>query len=161
MSSPESRIWRVTVDDLIRIFRRGLLDLIPVMDDARIEWRSDPTYDDFDRIAEALYDSIVRDSVANAKSHQTAIPLARYGIGEPGRELSRILVNDPADRLAFYQFQTNVQPFDTMLCIRVSDDGREVVGETSLPSDGQRFAYAARYDGTKSFEFLYEVDVLL
>jgi hypothetical protein len=57
------RVWRVTVDEMIQIFRQALIDLIPTFERARITWRGDQTYDDFERIPEALWDSIVADSV--------------------------------------------------------------------------------------------------
>jgi hypothetical protein len=66
------RVRRVTVDEMLHIFKQGLVDLIPTFERALITWRGDQTYDDFERIAEALWDSILTDSVANARGLEKA-----------------------------------------------------------------------------------------
>jgi hypothetical protein len=154
--------WETDVDEMVSIFRQGLISLIPVFDKARITWKGDSTYDDFERIAEALYDSIVRDSMANASSLQSALQLARYGVTQPGRELSRILVNDPADRLALHELDTRLEPFDTIVCLRVDDGGRDLTDcITEIAFDGAHFLYEARYGSTRVPSHHHQVEVML
>ncbi len=59
-------IWHTEIDSLLELVRHALISLVPTFDGAKIGWHADENYDDFDRIAEALYDSIVRDSVTSA-----------------------------------------------------------------------------------------------
>jgi hypothetical protein len=88
------------------MFQPALVTLVPTFDQARINWRGPNTYDDYERIAEALFDSIVRDALTKAPSVAKAYPPGRYGVHQPGRELSRIYVNDPEERLALFELET-------------------------------------------------------
>lgn len=47
-------------------FKKSLRAIVPIADELRIQWR-DSTYDDWDRIADALYESIVNDAIRNAR----------------------------------------------------------------------------------------------
>lgn len=52
--------WEVEVGHLVRTFADALANLVPSLDRARIVWTPlGDRYDDFDRIAESLYTSIV------------------------------------------------------------------------------------------------------
>ena len=152
--------WRVTVNDLMGIFRQGLLDLIPTFERAEIRWREDP-YDDFDRIAEALYDSIVRDSVRNSITTQAAFEVARYGMQDSGRPYSRILVNDASRGLALLDLVTRQEPFDTIECLQIGPDGREIREAGSLPYRGATFVCQVRFPEDVSPGFISELDVQL
>jgi hypothetical protein len=107
------------------MFQPALVTLVPTFDQARINWRGSNTYDDYERIAEALFDSIVRDALTKAPSVAKAYPPGRYGVHQPGRELSRIYVNDPEERLALFELETAHEPFDTVVCQGIDDRGRE------------------------------------
>jgi len=162
MTDGKGSVWTIEVDRLLRIFRHGLVSLIPIFDEAMISWKGDQTYDDFERVAGALYQSIVSDSLANARTLQTALPLARYGLRHPGQELSRLLVGDPVDRLAFHELDTQDDPFDTIVCLRIDDDGRdEPNGFTSMPFDGQSFIFEARFGASRPPSHHRQVEVLL
>lgn len=153
--------WSVTIDDLVQIFQQALVTLVPSFDRARIGWRSDENYDDFDRIAGALYDSIIRDSLAFAHGLEDSIPLAPYAMRQTGTPRSRILINDPEKRLGFFQLATRVRPFDTVVSIEVnadgieahadgievSTDGVDVARWNETPFDATKFAYEARFGG--------------
>lgn len=153
------RLWHVTISELIHIFRQALIDLIPTFDRARIEWRGDQTYDDFERVAEALYDSIVRDAIESAQGFQTAIPLARYGLRE-SKDRSWILVNDPSLRLSLYQLASSGSPFDTIECVPIDSEGKQLQEIKVVRFDGARFLYEARFPDATT-ETVYEVDVEL
>jgi hypothetical protein len=162
MRDPRQKHWHIGLDELINIFRRSLVTLIPVFDEAKIAWWGQSTYDDYDRIAEALYDSIVHDSLTNARSLEAALPLARYGVRQPGREFSHILVNDPSDRLAFHEFDSETEPFDTIVCLRVGVDGREATTDIStMPFGGQHFTYEATYGPSRAPSYHRSVEVIL
>ena len=153
-------LWHVTIDDLVHIFRNGLIDLIPTFERAKINWRSDP-YDDFDRIAEALYDSIVRDSVANGTDVENAISIARYAMLGPGKTCSRILVNDVRQGLALLDLVTNQQPFDTIELVKLGPEGEESREAGTVPYEGATFACELRYPDGGSPRLIRELDVEL
>lgn len=141
-------VWRVRLGGLIEMVQHALVGLVPTFEQARINWRGPNTYDDYERVAEALFDSIVRDSLSSARSLESAYPPGRYGVHEPGRELSRICVNDPSDRLAFFEFETATDPFDTLVCQRIDDHGIETEELVRRPFTGARFIYEARFPGS-------------
>src|ERR1700730_2658500 len=67
------------VTELIRIFRSGLLALLPVMDAARIRWAEPSIYDPWEDIERTLYSSIIGSCVEN--SILTGLrPLVTYGL---------------------------------------------------------------------------------
>jgi hypothetical protein len=140
--------WRVRIGTLVEIFQGALIALVPTFDQARINWRGPNTYDDYERIAEGLFDSIVRDALTNAQLVAKAYPPGRYSVHEPGRELSRIYVNDPGDRLALFELDTTHEPFDTIVCQRIDDRGGETDQQVQTPWIGARFTYEARFAGS-------------
>jgi len=140
--------WQVRIGALVEIFQRALITLVPTFDQARINWRGPNTYDEYERIAEALFDSIVRDALTNARSVAKAHPPGRYSVHQPGRELSRIYVNDPKDRLAFFELETTQEPFDTIVCQRIDDRGWETDEQVQISLIGARFTYEARFAGS-------------
>jgi hypothetical protein len=144
MKQEQPSIWPVTVDELVAIFRAGLMDLIPTFDRAHIPWRGDQTYDDFERVAEALYDSVVRDSLASARGLQGAMGIARYGLREQ-RERSRILVNDPSLKLSLLGLISLNTAFDAIQCVRIDSNGVDIGLAEELPFDGARFLLEARF----------------
>jgi hypothetical protein len=155
-------LWHVTVDELIQIFRQALIDLIPTFERARITWRGDQTYDNFERIPDALWDSIVGDSVAYARGFEKAESLARYSFVDPGRAHSRILVNDPQQRLGFHLFSSRDEPFDTIECQKIGSDGRELDGEVEeVPYAGAHFMYEARFSDGAPTRQIRELEVII
>jgi hypothetical protein len=50
------------------------------MTEARISWREGEAYDDWDRIAGALYESIVLDSIRNSAHESDELRFAPYGL---------------------------------------------------------------------------------
>jgi hypothetical protein len=137
--------WQVGIGALVEIFQRALITLVPTFDQARIKWRGPNTYDEYERIAEALFDSIVRDALTNAPLVAKAYPPGRYSVHQPGRELSRIYVTDPEDRLALFELETAHEPFDTIVCQRIDDRGLETDEQVQIPMIGARFTYEARF----------------
>lgn len=67
------------VTELMRLFRSGLLALLPVMDAARIRWAHPGVYDPWEEIERTLFTSIVGSCVTNAVPKALS-PLAPYGL---------------------------------------------------------------------------------
>jgi len=69
-----------TINELVRLFRESLVALLPVMDAAGISWRPPATYDPWENIETALYDSIVGSCVENVIGlSRPGFGLAKYG----------------------------------------------------------------------------------
>src|SRR3954466_740972 len=56
-------LWRTTVDQLLLVFRDALRALVPHVEKVRIEWRDGSAYDDWDAIAQTLYERMVVSSL--------------------------------------------------------------------------------------------------
>jgi hypothetical protein len=122
------------------ILRDGLVALVPIAERARIAWRGDDVYDEWDRITEALFQSLVVDSIGNSNAGPLSRPLAKYGfVEEPLAELSVIQVAQPsilASELAFIDFTSTAAPFDTVRAKQLSDGSSDLI---QLPYGGAAF----------------------
>jgi hypothetical protein len=114
-ASGSEQSWSVTVGGLFRLFRGGLVALVSTFDEARIRWRDDENYDDFERIAEALYDSLVRDAISNAEGLAGIRSVQRYGFTGPEASSSRIYFGNPSLGQVFVALATREQPFDHVI----------------------------------------------
>lgn len=56
-------VWRTSVDEVLRVFHDALEALLPLMDRAHIPWREGEAYDDWDAIAETLFQRIVGSAI--------------------------------------------------------------------------------------------------
>lgn len=62
-------VWKTTGQELIRIFRMALIQLIPAMDESRIKWKGNNSYDDWEEIKQVLFRNIVTNSILNSNSY--------------------------------------------------------------------------------------------
>lgn len=74
-------VLRCSVDDLLGVFRDGLLALVPMAQRLGIEWRNDDRHRDWERLSEALFDACVRGPIeADAGLSFDELRLPRYDI---------------------------------------------------------------------------------
>ena len=59
MSSPVSTPKQVSINRLVEAFQACLLALIPQVEAVGLPWRDGEAYDDWDRIEEALFKSVI------------------------------------------------------------------------------------------------------
>lgn len=62
--------WSTTITELLGTLRQALTVLVPVAEKIRMPWRDGEAYDDWDAIAECLYDNLVVHSIAWATQIQ-------------------------------------------------------------------------------------------
>lgn len=134
-----------SVGELLAIFRGSLLAVIPWLEKARIKWNGEEAYDDWDNIAEALYENIVCASLTGEVASDYDVPkydfqyhsYALYDfVGvrtKDGREM----------RSAFVSFQTRLSPLDSVLIAELNE-AEEVVGRTKLSIDDCEFYFSKR-----------------
>lgn len=89
----EGKIWKTSVDQLLELFRAGLIAVAPVADRAHINWADGSQYDDWDAIADGLYEGIVRMSVLHSTECR-GISIPRYGFWPSNHERYYISVKD-------------------------------------------------------------------
>jgi hypothetical protein len=135
-------VWRTTVTEIILIFRDALRALVPHVTKARIEWHEHAAYDDWDDIADVLFQKIVVASVLWALSEvdRSGIDFAAYDMMYESYAEKGIIVVNVADverRLVFHSFGTRDEPFDIVRTCIVDGD-RRVVGDdfVIVPADG-------------------------
>ncbi len=126
--------WQTTVDHLMLTFRDALRALVPHVERARIEWRDGSAYDDWDEIAQTLYEKIVVGSVrwAMPEHLREASKFPHYNMTyDSYAEMTVVVVNRIAneERLVFHSFATETEPFDQVRLYRVGKDGRAVEGD--------------------------------
>jgi hypothetical protein len=136
--------WSTSVNDLASIFRDALSALVPIAERARMPWREPNNYDDWDAITEALFKSLVINSLEHANEWNAFSELPRYDLViEKYAQKSFLTVSPNPGGLAFVRFETELSPFDTAVFARLNVSG-EVMGTERLPIDEIRFVLAGR-----------------
>src|SRR4051794_1808978 len=138
-------MWRAPVTDVVLIFRDALRALVPHVMRAKIEWREGAAYDDWDEIAQVLYDKIVVASTVWAlpDDERSIIEFSLYNTTYASyADKTVIVVNEKLDgeRLVFHSFATQDQPFDTVRTIAVDEEGH-VHGEEFVLLPANTAAY--------------------
>ena len=109
---------QVTVTYLVRNFARACRAIVRSLDAARVPWRDGQQYDDFDRIAEALFEGIVvRPCLFQAVGEEgiQGLTVARYGFAPlPGSDAHIIVRGAPGSPMI--GLVTVCKPFDHVRC---------------------------------------------
>ena len=129
---PTMTTCQTTVKELLLLFRDALRALVPHMERARIAWRDGAAYDDWDAIAQVLYDKIVvasvRWSLPDGEFERCEFP--DYNTSYPsyaGKTLILVSGGDE-ERLVFHSFTTEKEPFDRVRACRADGEGRVFFG---------------------------------
>jgi hypothetical protein len=122
------KYWETSVNEAVRIFREGLLALIPVAKKAKMAWTEPDSYDDWDVIAEALYESIVIRSLTSSTQWDDfeEIPKFDHRISDYSNR-SYIFLAEIGAQKPFVCFRSVKAPFDTAL-VATLDEHQKVVG---------------------------------
>lgn len=118
-----SGIWQTTVKKVISIFRDALIALAPALDKAHIPYGDYEQYDDFDAIAEVLYEQIVLNSIKGDFSNNDSIlEIPAYGfsfVSERHTAFIEVSLNTEANEkhyCVFRSFSSNENLFDAVFC---------------------------------------------
>ena len=128
-------IWHITVSELVGLFQEALQAVVPVAAKARIPYGEETAYDDWDRIAQCLYDSIVIRNIRFARGIGQSVVLPDYAMSYDRLDAfdAYIQVIDPLGTavgpIVFYGFVTHRQPFDTVRGVRLQDDHETATSE--------------------------------
>lgn len=139
----EARLWRTTPGEALALFADALRALVPVAERARMPWREGAAYDDWDRVAAALFKSLVADSLAHAVECEGWPPLASYGAPLSLYDTNTPHLADVTEDAPLVSLVSVARPFDTCLLARLGPDGR-VAGHFRKPAADVTGALVAR-----------------
>lgn len=106
---------RITVTDFIFNFRNACQALVPCLDRARIAWSDANQYDNWDRISEALFESLVAEPCV-FQAHEIGLDaprLTKYGISNAPTANAFIgVVASQGEECRFISLASHDEPFD-------------------------------------------------
>ncbi len=155
-----NEMWSTTLNDLLYIFRNASIAIIPWLEKARIGWKEEEAYDDWDNIVNALYENIVCSSLFGEVSSEYDI--AKYDFTlDSYANVNFILVKtrtDDGSDLAFVSFLNITTPMDMLKVAVLGSDGL-VLEYRVIEYDEVEFVFVRRING--GIELVTEIDVLL
>lgn len=111
------------LQNTLNIFRDALTSLCPYMDKVDIGWHDEDAYDEWDAVAEALYNAIVG-------SVSELCDLAPYDLLLPSYKDRSFfvcsLLSEKEKQYVFVGFSTKLKPFDFVKCVEVNGDFKRV-----------------------------------
>jgi hypothetical protein len=111
--------------DCALLFQEAMERLIPVAEKARMAWGEPQAYDDWDRIAAALFQSLVIDAVQNAEECKGWPPIVAYDSRLSTYDGRHSYLFDATEGVSspFVCLETSAAPFDTCLFLRLDAAG--------------------------------------
>ena len=140
----------VSVTDLVLNFADACRALVPAVDRAEVPWRDGEQYDNWDRIAEALFESLVTEPCAFQAAGEAGLAklrVARYGFS-PDAEANAYVARLGDLPTQLITLSSVAAPFDHAYC-------EEPTGR--VPLAGSRFVFV--YDAGDGTQRLEHVDL--
>jgi hypothetical protein len=155
-----SNYWKTSVRELIEIFRGALIAIIPWIERAKIKWKSGEAYDDWDNIAQALYENIVCSSLAGEVASEYSI--AKYDFHyDSYSSVDFILIKSKSQmdiKYAFVSFQSSTNPLDSLKVAKL-DKSNKVIEFINLEFEEIEFVFVKNNNGKE--ELIDEIEVLM
>lgn len=113
------------VDHLLETFRSGLRALIPVADAAKIPWREGEAYDDWDSLADRLFEVFIKHPITEDEKPENMLGLPPYDMQlDSYSEYSWIELGDDTGRiLVFNRFLLREPSAAEVEAVQVTSDG--------------------------------------
>lgn len=130
--------WTTTVGELVGIFRDALAAVAPILERARVHSDELRSNDDWDEIAQALFENVVVRSIRWSQEADHDIDLGRYAmLGQPSGYAPRLLVRGDRGDVwrTFHSIVSRQQPFDT---VKAMDGDEQAMSEIAF--EPARFA---------------------
>ena len=129
-------------------FRAALLAVIPALENVKIPWREEEAYDEWDRVASALFHSIVLDPIASSDAPgAVAGHFPEYATTYDDYSSLALLVVEGAQRAGtdcVVRFSTVESPLDTVRCLVVASSAPQDFCQ--VPFEDCRFKIRLRQD---------------
>jgi hypothetical protein len=155
-----SNNWKTSVTELLVILRGALMAIIPWLEKAKIKWTDEEAYDDWDNIAESLYQNIVCSSLTGEIASEYQI--AKYNLNyEDYSSINFIGVrhkDNSEKKFAFVAFQSNLSPMDSVKVAGL-DKLDKVIDYTKLKLDSLDFVFVKNLNGKK--EVIDSIEIAL
>lgn len=151
-------ISKEQINHLLETFRSGLRALIPVADAARIPWCEGEAYDDWDSLANRLFEVFIKRPIIEDEKSEDMLSLPPYDMQLGSySEYSWIELGNDTDRiLAFNRFILREPTAAEVEAVQVSSDGNVELRSSTLLWPGLTVKLRRRYpDG--SFEIVDHV----
>lgn len=150
--------WKTSVNELIAIFKGALIALVPWLEKAKINWKENEHYDDWDNIANVLFNNIICSSLFGEILEE--YPIARYDFEYDNySELNFILVKSEdydGHNLAFVSFQSISLPLDHIK-VAMLNDSDKVVEYLTLEADNIEFSFVRKRNDKKEISDTIEI----
>lgn len=137
----------MTVTDLVLNFAQACRALVPALDRAQVPWRDGAQYDNWDRIAEPLFETLVSEPCAFAAVGEVALSrlkVARYGFVGADPEWNAYVALDRSAPHRVVGLSSNVAPFDEVTFLECGGGATR----TLTLSDAQFVFVFTALDGT-------------
>ncbi len=133
------------ISELVRIFRSGLLALLPVMDAAHIRWAEPRVYDPWEDIERTLFNSIVGSCIENAVPN--SLPsLAPYGVAMMDYSahsfISERSLHLAGIRNVLIELRIGAEPFDTAVFNELDPNLKPIGSAITKPIEACDFVLA-------------------
>lgn len=116
-----------TVNDLVENFRKCLVTIVPHLEKMQIEWREGVAYDEWDNIAESIYQAFIVSSVKHSTNFTEETIMPKYAtFYEEVQGLSYMAIvskKEKYENCIFYAFETIKEIFDAVSFFTVDDLG--------------------------------------
>lgn len=134
-----------SLSDVVLIFGDCLRVLTPYVSKVGIEWDDGKNYDDWDAIAQALYDTVVGGTVAYTVEGEGFDKLAPYGFIMPDYSNRSFLFGAQSGRdAAFLKLEGLELPFDTAVFLELGPDGKPTGQKVRSPLRNTTFVALLR-----------------
>ena len=159
MTMIEQPKWTTSIDELVRAFRDAMCTMVPIAERVHIPWKEPDAYDDWDQICDAIFRSIVINSIKHTRGLGASAPIVPYD-----RRISSYKENSfignlcSKGRSAFLCFETDVSPFDQSLFARLDSDFA-VVEYGRIPTEEVKFIFCSQDRGAGNVIFHDTIDV--
>lgn len=125
----------ISIDDLISTFRDALVAVVPAADRAGLTWSDENSHDDWERLAECLFDVFVASPIRADPRWTSAIePLPRYDFDIPeygSLSWIEVIIPERPARFAFVRLLSREEPFDALQVVQLDQDAWSA-GERSI-----------------------------
>lgn len=152
--------FRMGINELLVTFRQGLIAMIPTADRAHLIWSDLNTHDDWEAIAECLFNVFVRNPIELDEGRGGgALPLPRYDFDidtYSGHSWIQVLSVPAQQTYALLRLLTRAEAFDTVQVVEVNPESLEAGARYTFPWDDVKFILNERISG-RSFRLLTEV----
>ncbi|TCC31225.1 hypothetical protein [Kribbella sindirgiensis] len=149
-------VLRCSVHDLVLTFRDGLRAFVPIADRLVMPWHDAYQHPDWERVAWAMFDSIVRSPIEIETGRiDGEHPLVKYDIDVDsyvGASWIAVHLPDRDGALPMIRLTSNDLPFDSVQAAVVDPVSLERTDSVEVPLEGVRFVYIRRAEGVPDVE---------